>query len=237
MKIIFFLSLALNFLFATVNLQTQTTKIFDVTQNSATINIPNLSIGQSGVVVTDIDENSIILAQAIITETSNSNSTIEFLDTKVLLQDAIPTTKLRPVDGDSFILNHLYNTSLLIVPNETAKQSVQELYKNQNFLSEDFFAAYLKLINKPVPTKETFLAFAQKQQIGTLFIVVQNNLFIVDSLSFKVLDTILIDNKDNSTNVPFLTKIDQIETGLWSFDEKNINNYDLHYLKMLEIIK
>ena len=159
------------------------------------------------------------------------------MDTKVLLQDAIPTTKLRPVDGDSFILNHLYNTSLLIVPNETAKQSVQELYKNQNFLSEDFFAAYLKLINKPVPTKETFLAFAQKQQIGTLFIVVQNNLFIVDSLSFKVLDTILIDNKDNSTNVPFLTKIDQIETGLWSFDEKNIDNYDLHYLKMLEIIK
>lgn len=138
MKIIFFLALALNFLFATVNLQTQTAKIFDVTQTTATINIPNLSIGQSGVVVTDIDENSIILAQAIITKTSNSNSTIEFLDTKVLLQNAIPTTILKPVDGDSFILNHLYNTSLLIVPNETAKQSVQEFIKTKTFLVKIF---------------------------------------------------------------------------------------------------
>lgn len=237
MKILFYLSLAFNFLFATVNLQTQTTKIFDVTQNTANINIPNLSLGQSGVVVTNIEDNSIILAQAIVTQSSAENSVIEFIDKKVLLQDAIPTTTLKPKNGDEFILNHLYNTSLLIVPNEKAKQSVKKLYSEQNFLNEDFFASYLKLINTPIPSKKTFLNFSQKQQIGTLFIVVQNNLFIVDSLSFKILDTVLIENDDATTNVPFLTKVNEIKTGLWSFDKKNIENYDLYYLRLLEVIK
>jgi len=237
MKILLFISLAINFLFATVNLQTQTAKIFDVTSTHAKINIANLTLGQSGIVVKNIDNNSIILTQAIVVDSTPINSTIKLIEKDIVLQDAIPTTLLKPVNGDSFILNHLYNTSLLIVPNESAKTAVKTLFPNQNFLNEDFFAAHLKLKNTPVPTKETFLSFAQSQQIGTLFIVIQNNLFIVDSLSFEVIDTILIANNDNSTNVPFLTKVEKIETGLLDFSDEKIENYDLYYLKLLKVIK
>ncbi|MGB5867600.1 MAG: plasminogen-binding N-terminal domain-containing protein [Arcobacteraceae bacterium] len=239
MKILLFISLAINFLFATANLQLQTTQIFDVTPTNAKINIPNLIIGQSGVIVRNLENNSIILSQAIVTHSTNDGSQIKFVDVDVLKQDAIPTTLLKVSNGDEFILNHLYNTSLLIAPNEKAKFAVKELFPKQNFVSEDFFASNLKLNNTPVPTKETFINFAQAQQIGTLFFVVQNNLFIVDSLSFKVIDTILIPNDDDSTNVPFLTKIDEIKTGIFNFgfSKNKIENYDLYYLKLLEILK
>jgi hypothetical protein len=237
MKILFLIFIAFNFVFATIDLKMQNTTIFDVNKQTAKIKIPNLIIGQSGVVVKDIEENSLILAQGSVIESNSIDSTIKFSQTPILVQEALPTTKRVPKDGNTFILNHLYNTSLLIVPNVKAKSSVLKLFPKQNFLDEDFFASYLKLNNTPVPTKKDISKFALTHQMGTIFIVVQNNLFIVDSLSFKVLDTIMIKNDDKNTNVPFLSKIDKIETATFSLGSNRIENYDLYYLKLMEIIK
>jgi len=237
MKILILIFIAFNFLFANFDLKMQKTTILDVNNKTAKINIPNLITGQSGIVIKDINENSVMLTQASVIESNNLNSTIQFSEKPLLQQDALPTSKLKPKDGDNFILNHLYNTSLLIVPNPKAKLSVQELFPKQNFLDEDFFASYLKLNNKPVPSQEDISEFALTHQMGTIFIVVQNNLFIVDSLSFKILDTILIDNDDKNSAVPFLTKIEKIETNILDFGSDEIENYDLYYLKLLGIIK
>ena len=154
-----------------------------------------------------------------------------------MVQDALPTSKLEPKNNDTFILNHLYSTTLLIIPNSKAKNSVLELFLNQNFLDQDFFASFLKLTNTPIPMKKDITEFALKHQIGTVFIVVQNNLFIVDSLTFKVLDSVIINNDDKTTQVPFLTKIEKIETPIYEFGEERIENYDFHYLKLLGMIK
>ncbi|MGK0256151.1 MAG: hypothetical protein ACI81I_000761 [Arcobacteraceae bacterium] len=243
MKIILLISLTLNFLFATINLQMQTAKIFDVTAKTAKIfdvtaktakiNISNVTVGQSGIVLKEIDNNSIILSQAFIQQSNETGSIIEFIDNKVLFQDAIVTSLLKPSNNDKFILNHLYSTSLLIVPNEKAKDSVKELYPNQNFLNEDFFASHLKLNNTPIPTKKIITAFAQSQQIGTIFIVVQNNLYIVDSLTFKVINTQQIKNDETENKVPFFTKINDIKTTIFSFGANKIKDYNLYYLKLL----
>ena len=237
MKILSLLFITVNLLLATINLKMQNTPIFDVTETTAKINIANLTIGQSGAIIKNIDENSVILAQATVIESNTNNSTIEFSSRPLLEQEALPTSKLIPEDNNIFILNHLYNTSLLIVPNKKAKQSVQKLFPFQNFLDEDFFASYLKLNNIPVPMRDDISKFALKQQMGTIFVVVQNNLFIVDSISFKVLDTVLIDNDDKSTNLPFLTRIEDIEISMFDFGEEKIEDYNLHYLRLLEIIK
>jgi hypothetical protein len=236
MKIIFLLLVTLNFLFATDTLQMQTAKIFDINDKTAKIQIPNLKIGQSGVIIKNIDKNSIIVSQATIIKSTNSNSTIKLINKPIIKQDSIPRSVLIPKNGDKFILNHLYKTSLLIVPNVKAKTAVEKLYPKQNFLNEDFFAAHLKLINSPIPSKKTLIKFSQSQQIGTIFIVVQNNLFIVDGLTFKIIDTVLINNDDKSTSVPFLTKIENIEQRFWQFGDDKIKNYDNYYLNLLEII-
>ena len=226
MKIIFLLFITLNSIFAI--------EIFDVTTTTAKINITNLNVGHTGVIIKEIDDNTLITKVAQVIKSDNKNSTIEFLDDNILPQNAIPTTKLVPKNGDKFILNHLYETSLLIVPNTKAKNNVKELYPNQNFLSEDFFAAHLKIIKQPIPEKETISNFAQSQQIGTIFIVVKNKLYIVDSITFKIVDTVTLDYNDESTNVPFLTKIENIEQGLLDFGDDEIEDYNTYYLKLLE---
>lgn len=237
MKIVFLIFLAFNFLFATFNLDTKQGKISEVTDQTAKLDIPNLQIGQSGIVIKNIDENSIILAQASVIKTDDHSSTIKFFEKKLLEQDALPTTTLKPSNGDLFILNHLYRSSLLIVPNTQAKNSILKLFPNQNFLDEDFFASYLKVENNPRPDKETIVEFAQSQEIGTVFIAVQNNLFILDALTFKVLDSKLITNDDKKTQVPFLTRIEEIKNTMLDFSANEIKNYDLYYLKLMEIIK
>ena len=235
MKIIFLITLSLNILLANINLNLQTSKIYDVTKNQAKIDIKNLKLGQSGIIVNQNDKNHIIIKQAIITQSNSDYSTITFINQDILIQDAIPTTKLKPSKNDKFVLNHLYQTSLLIVPNLKAKKEIYSLYKNQNFLNEDFFASYLKLISEPTPAKENIVDFTKKQQIGTIFVVVKNKLYIVDALSFKVIDTIDLQNNDKSTNSPFLTKINEIQRGFWDFGPEKIEDYNKYYLKLLNI--
>ncbi len=226
MKIIFLLFITLNSIFAI--------EIFDVTPTTAKINITNLNTGHSGIIIKKIKNNTVIVTQAVIIKSNNKSSTLEFIDKDILPQKAIPTTKLIPENGDKFILNHLYKTSLLIVPNLKAKNNVKNLYPNQNFLNEDFFASHLKIIKQPIPEKETISKFAQSQQIGTIFIVIQNKLYILDSITFGIIDTVTLTYNDQSTNVPFLTKIKEIEQGIWDFSDEKIEDYNTYYLKLLE---
>ena len=226
MKIIFLLFLTINSIFAI--------EIFDVTPTTAKINITNLNIGNSGIIIKKINNNTMIITQAVVINSNKKNSTLKFIDKDIIQQKAIPTTKQIPKNGDQFIINHLYKTSLLIVPNVKAKKNVIDLYPTQNFLNEDFFASHLKIIQQPVPTKETISNFTQSQQIGTIFIVVNEKLYILDSITFKVIDTINLTYNDKSTNVPFLTKIDNIKQGFWDFSADSIKDYNAYYLQLLE---
>lgn len=227
MKIIFLILLNLNLLFSM--------EIFDVTSETAKIKVSNLNAGHSGIIIKEVDNDSIILTQAVVIESNNKNSTIKFIKKDILPQDAIPTTKIRPQNGDKFVLNHLYKTSLLIVPNIKAKNELLKIYPNYNFLNEDFFAAHLKVIDMPAPTKEIISNFAQAQEIGTIFVVIKQKLYILDSITFKIIDTVSLQYNDNSTNVPFLTKIKDIKKGFWSFGNDQIQNYNKYYSELLEI--
>ncbi len=217
----------------TYNFNRQEVSIYNVTSNSASIDIGNLQVGQSGIIVHKIKSNSIILSQAIVIKSNSKNSIINFVNDKLLQQNAIPTSNIKPSNNDSFILNHLYKTSLLIVPNREAKNTVLDIFKDQNFLNEDFFASHLKLISKPTPSKNIIVNFAQKQQIGTIFIVIKKKLYILDSISFKVIYTVNLDINSQNTNIPFFTKIDAIEKGFWTFGNNEMSDYNNYYLSLI----
>ncbi len=131
-------------------------------------------------------------------------------------------------------MNHLYKASLLIVPNAAAKKVIYQNFPKQNFMSEDFFAFYLKVNNTPVPKKEDLIDFCNTHQIGTIFIVVKNKLYVIDSLSFKTIDEIYVDINDPSTELPFLTKINEIEKGFWDFGSSDIGSYNAFYLSLIK---
>ncbi len=217
-----------------IDLTSKKVKIYDLSNYKAKIKIGNLKIGQSGVIVHNIDnKDSIIIALAQVVDTNSRYSTIQIKKKSVIKQDAIPTSNQNAKNGDTFILNHLYSSSLLIVPNSKSKSLVVLNYPNQNFVNEDFFASYLKVISTPVLTKNDITNFTQSQQIGTIFIVIKNTLYIKDAFSFKTIDKISLNINDSSTQVPFYSKIDKIEKGLLDFGDDKIADYNNFYLSLV----
>ncbi|MCK5293624.1 MAG: plasminogen-binding N-terminal domain-containing protein [Arcobacteraceae bacterium] len=232
------LTIFLSFLVASANQFTQqNTTISNVTKDSATIQIGSLEVGQSGIVVHNFkNDKSTILTNAIVTSSAQTSSIITFEDSKILEQSAIPTTSLKPSNGDVFILNHLYNTSLLIVPNQEAKIKIKKKYSNNNFIDIDIFASFLKINDTPIPKKEDITNFSKHNNIGTVYIQAENQLHIVDVLSFKVIKSESLKVDCNKTQSPFFTNVQDIRTPFFSwFAKERIDNYDKYYTNLIGI--
>ncbi len=235
MKLIFVLLVSILYMFGT-DFNPQNIVIKKIDKKTAVIDKGNLTIGKSGIVVHYFkDKKQMILTNAIVIKTTNLNSVIKFVDTKLLLQDAIPTTKLKPAVGDIFVLNHLYYTSLLITPNFEAQNTIKQKYNKNNFIDINIFAATLRINNIPIPTQEDIRGYALKNNIGTIFFYLNQYLYIVDTISFKVIDKQLINIKDKSKHTPFFTNVQNIKSGLFSFGKDKIDNFDKYYLNMLGI--
>jgi hypothetical protein len=228
----------------TINLSYQRAILSDVTSNTAKIAIGDLKKGQSGIVVHNtMDNKSIIVSLGEVVSSSTNSSILKLTKKDMISQNAIPTTKLKPQNGDLFVLNHLYGTSLLIAPNMKAKKIVKKSFFKQNFLSEDFFASYLKLHETPSPSKEIIQGFCNSQQIGTVFIVIKDTLYIVDANSFKVIDSQELTIDDSTTKLPFYTRIENIKGSFFDFDleidlfgfnnKKKLTNYNKYYSNLL----
>ncbi|RWS45873.1 hypothetical protein CKA56_16885, partial [Arcobacter venerupis] len=141
----------------------------------STINIGNLIVGQTGIVVHiyDNDKRQIISNAKVISSNANS-SVVEFFPFDDLLQEALPTSNRQVSINDVLVLNYMYNSSLLIAPSLDSFQAVRSNFKSNNFIHSDIFAAKLKVENKPFPTKEDIQNFAISQNLGTIFFVLDN---------------------------------------------------------------
>jgi len=234
MKHYILLILVITNIFA-LNLNPQMFKLNRVTNNTAIIDNINAKIGESGIILHQFSDKKIsILTYATIIKTTEKNATIKFLDDPVLKQDAIPTTNLKPQKNDFFLLNHLYNASLLITPNFRTADTIEKLYPKNNFLNSDIFASYLKMQNNPTPTNKDIQDFAKHHNLGTIFIAIKNKAYILDTFSFKILDTITLDINDKSTQVPFFTNVQEIKTSAWDwFSDDKINNYNTYYSNLI----
>ncbi len=228
MKILFIFLITIGILNGSIDLEMKSLKIYDTTKDTAIIPIGNLKIGQSGIIVhNNLTYDSLIIATASVIDTTNSSSTIEITKDNVLEQNAISTSNLKIQNGDKFILNHLYQTSLLIVPNFETKKLLQSNYSSVNFLNEDFFASHLKLLNTPIPTKRTIQVFCKDNQIGTVF--------IVDVITFNVIYTEKLNIKDRKIKVPFYSKVENINQNIFDFSDDEIKDYSKYYKKLLGI--
>lgn len=216
-------------------------RIENVENNSTTIEIPDLTIGQSGIVV-HIYENDkrLIVSNAKVISSNDKGSTIEFFAFDDLKQDAIPTSKRGVQKGDILLLNYMYQSSLLIAPTQELFQLVSANFKYNNFLHTDIFAANLKVNATALPTKESLQEFAIKQNLGTIFIVVNDKVNILDTKTFSILSQYNIVYEKNNLQMPFFTRVENIEDDIFSFSipflsEKKPDNYEEYYKYILGI--
>lgn len=197
----------------------QITTITNVTPSTATINIGNLKVGQSGIVRHRYEnKKAIIISDAYVISSSKESSTIKFIPFLGLKQNAIPTTNRKPQNGDSFVLNYLYDSSLLIAPDSTSFRAVRLKFSKQNFQHSDMFGAYLKIEQQPLPSKEMIQNFAIQEDLGTIFMVIDNKIYILDTKTFIILDVRNLLYLHEEEQMPFYTRIENIEAGILGSD-------------------
>lgn len=189
------------------------TKITNLNSNKSTIDIGNLIVGQTGIVVHiyNNDKRSIVANAKVISSNANS-SVVEFFGFDDLKQDALPITNRGVSINDVLVLNYMYNSSLLIAPNFDAFQAVRNEFKENNFIHSDIFAAKLKYNNKPYPAKEDIQQFAIEQNLGTIFFVLDGKIFVVDSKTFQILDSYRFSFDQKEQQIPFYTRVEDIES-------------------------
>lgn len=194
-------------------------RISNVSNNQATINRGGLKIGQSGIIIHRYP-NSLqsIVANGIVTDSDKDSSTIKFEKFDELEQEALPSSLKEPADKDILALNYLYANSLLIAPNGDNFRTVSKKFDKYNFIQLDIFAYYLKMNHEPLPSKKVLLDFAKKQDIGTIFISIENYVYIVDTRSFKILDKVFVFEPNIEEELPFYTRVEEIEKNFWDID-------------------
>lgn len=189
------------------------TRITNVSEEKATINIGNLRVGQSAIIQHNYEnKKSLIVSNAYVTESNNSSSTLKLIPFLDIKQNAIPTSNRKAVNGDIAILNYLYDSSLIIAPSQDAFSATRAKYRENNFLHSDLFGAKLKMEGEPLPSKEVIQEFAISQNVGTIFFIIGRKVYIVDSKTFAILekDTIAY-NFVEDERMPFYTRVEKIE--------------------------
>lgn len=188
-------------------------RLENVKNDTATINIGNLRVGQSAVIQHNYpNRKTLLVANAHVTSSNASSSTLKLAPFLDLKQNALPTSNRKAENGDIAIINYLYDTSLIIAPSQDAFSATRAKYKDNNFLHSDIFGAKLKYEGEPLPSKKTIQDFAISQNIGTLFFVIKNRVYIVDTKTFAILDTDTVSyNFTENENMPFYTRVEKIE--------------------------
>jgi len=218
------------------------TKIDNIDNNKTTINIGNLIVGQSGIVVHIFDNDKrLIVSNAKVISSNANSSVIEFFKFDDLKQNAVPTSKREITKNDVLVLNYMYNSSLLIAPNLDSFQAVRDNFKLNNFIHSDIFAARLKVEHNPYPKKDDIQKFAIEQNLGTIFMVIENKVFVIDTKTFTILDSYLINYENKEVIKPFYTRIEDIEETIFSwsyfdfFTGKKSVSYNDYYKKILGV--
>ena len=158
---------------------------------------------------------SILVSNAYVISSNENSSKLKLMPFLGLKQNALPTSNRKAVEGDFVILNYLYDKSIIIAPNQDSFTEVRSKYPDNNFLHSDLFAAELKYEGEPFPSKELIQEYASSQNIGTIFFVIGNKVYITDSKTFAILDsdTVLFNNTEDA-KMPFYTRIDGVEKNI-----------------------
>ncbi len=200
-----------------LDIQVQVSALSNITDSTALINIGNLKVGQSGIIQHRYENgNSIIVTNAYVESSNNNSSVIKFIPFFDLKQNAIPTSNRKVSSEDRFILNYMYDQSLLITPNIESFRQVRAKFVENNFMHSDIFGAYLKSEYQPLPSKKIIQEFARSQNLGTIFIVIKSDVYTIDTRTFTILNKQKISNISSKSQMPFYTRIENIEANLFT---------------------
>ncbi|MBE0495263.1 MAG: plasminogen-binding N-terminal domain-containing protein [Campylobacterales bacterium] len=211
-----------------------TTILKEVRGNTATVtDSERLVVGSSGIVIHRFDESkSTIIARASVINKANGLATVQFEVFDLLEQAAFPLPGVLPKEGDTVILNYLYDRALIVAPNSIVFNEVTGHFKDIQWVHPDLMGAYLASEYTPNPDRDTFRKLCQAHSTGVIFFALNFKGYFADCQSFKVLKT-LNSGRISTYQLPFYTRIAGIESAFWKFSSGEISDYNAHYGALL----
>ena len=232
MKYVFILSILILELFSAVVKSPITT----LKGNIATINIEKIDVGMSGFIVHQLAENhSSILKNALVKsfDETTKSATLELSEFSTLSSNALPAGKWHVEVGDMAILAFGYTRGFLVAPNEEIYHRVTKATKNLQWIHPDIFATILSFNGHPTPLKEDFENLSDATSVGLLFFYLDKRLFTLDAKSFKILNISDADLVQESVQLPFYTRVPEIDADWWGEGSDELEDYEPHYYELM----
>jgi len=208
----------------------------DTVNDFATIKVDNINVGVSGFIVHGLSkDNSTILKDAEVVSYNkvSKTATLKLSDFVQLKHDALPSGNWGVVVGDTAILAFGYSRALLIAPNEEVYYRVTRATSQVQWLHPDIFATLLSFKGHPTPQKEDFTAMSNETAVGLIFFYLNQNIFTVDAKSLKVINISEAKLKQDSLNLPFYTRVEEIDSGWWGSGTGDLDEYEPYYFELL----
>lgn len=203
-------------------------------QNVIIADSPAFVVGASGVVTHKFDEKtSSIIAQVNVVSKSNDKAVLHVEKFSMLTQGAFPDTSLAPQVGDDVTMNYLYDRALIVVPNHETYTAVTKEYNTMTWIHPDIVAGYLTKIYRPNPDKAIFQTICHQNSASIIFFAIKNNGYFVDCNNFNTIKTIAISEPNTTQQVPFYSRITNIDSSWFSWDSATVVDYNNYYEYLL----
>ncbi|WP_373036414.1 plasminogen-binding N-terminal domain-containing protein [Sulfurimonas sp.] len=202
----------------------------------ATIKIDKIDVGMSGFIAHNISKEHSVILKNVVVSSYDSNSKIATLKMSpydALRNNALPSGRWNVTVGDTAILAFGYTRGLLIAPNNDIYHRITKSVKNLQWVHPDIFATILSFNGHPTPLREDFTNFSIATSVGLAFIYLDKKLFTVDAKSFKILTITDAQLKQESTQLPFYTRVEEIDAAWWGEGSSRLDYYEPYYYKLL----
>lgn len=206
----------------------------DADDTATIIDSPDIQVGSSGIVTHKFSSHdSSIIARASVIEKNGGFAKVRFEVFDTLQQRALPLPGIAPQTNDTVTLNYLYSRSVIVVPNKEIYEEIVGAFMGVTFIHPDIVGAYLSYEYKPNPSRDDFRQMCSKSAAGLIFIAMDGRSVFADCQSFKVIKEFK-SGEVEYYQLPFYTRVRDIDTVFYKLDSEHINNYDAHYENLLE---
>ena len=208
----------------------------DAKNNEATIKIAKIDVGMSGFIVHSLsDERSTILKNIVVESFDKDThiATLKMNKYDVLKHNALPSGNWKVEVGDTAVLAFGYTRGFLVAPSEEIYHRVTKATSNLQWIHPDIFATILSFSGHPTPLKEDFKQLSLSTSVGLVFIYLDQKLFTVDSMSFKILNISDAPLVQNDVVLPFYMRVKEIDAAWWGEGSDKLEEYEPHYYSLL----
>jgi hypothetical protein len=200
-----------------------------------TIEIEKIDVGVSGFIVHSIDEaHSAILKNAVVKSFDEKSKTakVAISEFSALSSSALPSGRWNVKVGDTAVLAFGYTRALLIAPNEDIYYRVTKS-SNVQWIHPDIFATILSFNGHPTPLRSDFAEMSSSTSMGLVFIYLDERVYTLDAKSFKILAITDAKLEQKEVNLPFYTRVPEIDANWWGEGSSRLKEYEPHYYKLM----